>query len=491
MVVEHVSALPHESVTINVMGFAPTTGVKQTVPPESVPPETAIEAILPSVSVAENPGTQIDERSQTNKASSPGQVATGAESKVTVMVVTLVSAAPQESVATRVRTLAPTTGVKQTVSPERVPPETERIARLPSLSVTENPGRQISDKSQTNIAESAGALTIGALLGVTVIVVVVVSARPHESVAIKVMTLAPAAGAKQIVSPESVPPETVTVERLLLLSEALNPGKHICDRSQTNSAESAGLVATGALLSIMVMVVTLVSARPPESVAIKVMILSPVTGAKQTVSPDKTPPLTTCDIRLPSGSKALKPGRQMSLKSHTNIVSFAGDVVCGGLLSVIVTVVTAVSVRPQESTPTIVRIFAPTTGVKHTVSPESIPPVTVVERRLVSGSVTENPDRQISDKSYTNNDISAGLVATGALLSVTVTVVTAVSALPQESVAISVIILAPATGVKQTVSPESAPPETVTLVKLPSMSDAPKPGKQIGDKSQTNIAVSE
>ena len=73
----HVSAVPHESVTIKVIVLTPATGVKQTVPLERAPLSTTTLIKLSSMSAPPNPGKQISDRSQTNISSSPGQVATG------------------------------------------------------------------------------------------------------------------------------------------------------------------------------------------------------------------------------------------------------------------------------------------------------------------------------------------------------------------------------------------------------------------------------
>ena len=61
----------------------------------------------------------------------------------------------------------------------------------------------------------------------------------------------------------------------------------------------------------------------------------------------------------------------------------------------------------------------------------------------------------------------------------TLTVVSQVSAFPQESVTINLIKLLPATGVKQTVLPDNVPTFTVLEAMLLFGSVAVKPGMQI------------
>ena len=81
--------------------------------------------------------------------------------------------------------------------------------------------------------------------------------------------------------------------------------------------EFAGDVATGALLTLTVTVVIDVSAAPQASVTIKVRTLAPAIGVKQTVSPERVPPETVTDVKFPSASLVVNPGKQIWLKSHT------------------------------------------------------------------------------------------------------------------------------------------------------------------------------
>jgi phage terminase large subunit-like protein len=196
-----VSALPQASVTMKVRVLGPTTGLKQTISPLSVPPNATLEDILLSTSVAVKPGRQIWLKSQTNMVWFDGLTATGVLFKVTVITVTLVSALPQASVTIKDNVFGPTTGLKQTVSPLRVPPNTILEDILLSTSVAVNPGRQIWLRSQTNIVWFDGLTATGALLRETVITVMLVSAAPQASVAISFRVLVPIAGVKQAVSP--------------------------------------------------------------------------------------------------------------------------------------------------------------------------------------------------------------------------------------------------------------------------------------------------
>ena len=86
------------------------------------------------------------------------------------------------------------------------------------------------------------------------------------------MVFSPAVGVKQTVSLDSVPPMTVTDWMLPSGSAYVNPGRQICERSQTNRAVSPGAEAAGGELSVMATLVLHVSAAPAESVAIKVMV---------------------------------------------------------------------------------------------------------------------------------------------------------------------------------------------------------------------------
>src|SRR5262245_43925326 len=110
MTVSQVSLRPQESVAINRIRLAPTTGVKQTEPLESVPPVTTVELRLPFGSLLPNPLMQMGARLQTEVSRLPGHVATGGSFRSTFTVVVQVSAAPQASVAIKVMMLTPSTG---------------------------------------------------------------------------------------------------------------------------------------------------------------------------------------------------------------------------------------------------------------------------------------------------------------------------------------------------------------------------------------------
>lgn len=209
-----------------------------------------------------------------------------------------------------------------------------------------------------NIEIVVSFITGGAAMSM-VTIVVAVAVRPHASVTVSVKVLAPVTGVKQTVSPESVPFEIVTETMLLSGSEKLNPGRQIVLKSQTNRLELGGLPGVGPLLTVTVTVVVAVDVRPQESVTVSVIVLTPATGVKQTVSPESDPLETVTEAIFPSTSVAVNPGRQIGLKSQTKTLELAGAVVTGEAFIVTVTLTVQVSASPSESVTIAVMLYRP------------------------------------------------------------------------------------------------------------------------------------
>ena len=248
-----------------------------------LPSEVVVVRLPPSGSVQAKIPTVTESAMVSVTVVSPGQVTLGAELTITVTVTVELFVAPHASVATSVITFAPTTGVKQTVPLEYVPPVAVIVARLPSASLALNPERHISLRSHTKMLVSFGVVAMGSELRLIVTVTVELLVAPHESVAVSVITFAPTTGVKQTVPLEYVAPVALIVARLPSASLALNPERHISLRSHTNILVSFGVVAMGSEFRLIVTVTVELLVAPHESVAVRVITLAPSTGVKQTV----------------------------------------------------------------------------------------------------------------------------------------------------------------------------------------------------------------
>ncbi len=215
--------------------------------------------------------------------------------------------------------------------------------------------------------------------------------------------------------PLRLPRLTAVDDRLPSTSVAENPPSVISLKSHTKIEVSPGQETAGGVLRVTVTVASQVSAAPQASVAINCRTLAPATGVKVTFDPLKEPPLTTVEVRLPSGSAAEKPPIVMSLKSQAKIVVSFAHSATGGLLSVTVTVVWHESTLPQPSIAINLRTLAPTTGVKHIWLPLRVPPTAYTVSMSLSISVAEKPSRQIWLRSQTCRAVSATQVTTGGL----------------------------------------------------------------------------
>ncbi len=97
---------------------------------------------------------------------------------------------------------------------------------------------------------------------------------------------------------------------------------------------SNGPCATGGLFNDTLTVVTHWPVAPQASVTVKVIVLSPSTGVKQTVSPLSVPILTSRETILLSTSLEVNPGRQICADSHINMVVSSWQDTSGALLRV-------------------------------------------------------------------------------------------------------------------------------------------------------------
>ena len=145
---------------------------------------------------------------------------------------------------------------------------------------------------------------------------------------------------------------------------------------------------TGSTARSTVTVVVEVETAPQASVTVRVIVLTPATGVKQTVSPESVPFETVTEAMFPSASLVVNPGRQMVDKSQTKMLELAGDVATGTALNVTVTLTVQVSERPSESVTIAVILYRPAVSAwKQIESPETEPRLTVSDSILPSASV--------------------------------------------------------------------------------------------------------